>query len=207
MQHGFGFIARPVDPDPNGLGCLVLEGTEGHSEGLSWLSHDPRYYAKIPPLSQGSSCQYNSIGAFQLFDVDTQTATTYIPVAGGSKAHSIAVGYDSNQKLVLNIIHADGMAIVMSDHGITIKNSAGDAFIRIDASGILQNGNTKLVGAVDVGGTGAQPVINLTLFEAWWAAVVAAVSAVPVYGSAIGGAMGGMTAALPATGTTLLKGL
>lgn len=208
MMHPFGFISRPVDPDSaSGVGCLVLEGVEGGSEGFSWLCHDPRYQAKIPPLSQGSSCQYNCDGAFVYLDAQGHALTGYVPVEGGTQAHSFQIGYDTGGKLVLNFVHANGMAILMSDQTITIKNAAGDAYWELNAEGTVLNGNTKLVGGLDVGGEGAQPMINLTLFETWWAAMVAVVTAVPVYGAAIGGAMAGATATLPGTGTTLAKAL
>lgn len=211
VMHSFGFASRPVDPTSNDdglIGCIVQQISRGTAEEFAYLAHDPRYISKIPPLSQGSSCVYNSKGAFLDLDAATDTLTGYVPVPG-AKAHSLAIGYDSSSppKLVLNLVHADGMAILMSDEGITIKDATGASFIRIDASGVTVSGAAKLTSGLDVGGSGAQPVINATLFEAWWASMVLAVSGAGIPGAAVGAAMATMTATLPTTGTVLLKGL
>jgi hypothetical protein len=206
MPHGY--FARPLDKTADGNAAWVLAGVEG-GKGYVLTLQDPRSAANLPPHSKGSCGLCNDDGTFFLLDHDAQTATLYVKLDGGTKAHAIQVGYDSSStpKLCLNLIHANGMAILMSDETVVIKNAAGDAYIELNADGIVQNGNTKLVGGLDVGGSGAQPMINLTLFEAWWAGVVAAVTAVPVYGSAVGGAMATMTASLPGTGTTLAKSI
>jgi hypothetical protein len=207
-----GYLARPLDRGTDKVGAYLLCATEG-GKGYGMPLHDPRVSSVYPPISKGSNGIANDKGAFLVLDYDSDTATQYVPIEfDGSgvptKAHSVQIGKDSSTgKACLNLVHANGMAIVMLDETIVIKNAAGDAYIELSADGVVLNGNTKLVGGLDVGGSGAQPVPNLTLFEAWWAGVVSAVSAVPVYGAPIGGAMATMTAALPATGTLLLRGL
>jgi hypothetical protein len=159
MQHSFGFIARPVDPDANGgLGCLVLEGTEGHSEGFSWLCHDPRYYSKIPPLSQGSACMYNSAGAFIILDVDKETGIWYqlYDDSGTTKAHKLTMGKDGAGVPVVELKGGEGQYLQFQDSKATLRGT-GNASIKLDGNNCDLNGTANVAGSLTVA-TGTIPV-------------------------------------------------
>jgi len=207
----YGLISRPLDANADGEGALCLFVDEG-KEGFAWCGFDGRDLEKIPPASGGSSGLYNSKGSFFLQDYDTETTTFYVPIEGGAKAHLLQIGFDSSDppKRVVDLRHADGMSITMLENSVTIKNAAGDAYIEINASGIVLNGNTKIVGGADIGGVGGQPLINLTLFETWLAALgsaIGATGATPLTGASLGALFNSAALALPAVGTTLAKGL
>lgn len=209
-QPAYGFAARPVD----GTATEACNGFFSLDGEFAWCGHDARYSSKCPPLTSGSCAQWNNRGQFDLLDASEDTKTIYVPVAfdsGGTPtaAHLVQVGIDSNGKKVIDIRHADGMAIVMLEESISIKNKNGDAFITLNKDGAIINGNTKLVGAADIGGTGAQPLINATAFAAWWGALTAAVGGVatPITGTALAALMETAGQGLTATNTLLLKGL
>jgi hypothetical protein len=204
----YGFLSRPLQPEGS-EGALVLTGRDGH-DGFAWIGHDPRDVERLPQLTEGSSAQYNARGAFAVLEYETETYTVYQPVEENAKAHCLTMGYDSNEKLFIGLMHALGFALLMTEDALVLKNKAGDSYIEINATGITLNGNTKLVGGTDIGGTGGQPVINATLFATWWAALASAVTAqgaAPLTGATLGAALQAATAGLAATGTTLLKGL
>lgn len=153
----FGVVGRPLDAEGD-KGALTLFGDEG-AEGFAWVGYDCRDAEKWPPLSSGSVALVNSRGAYQLLDYETETSTLYVPIEEGAKAHMIQVGNDSNGKAVVDIRHADGMAVIMLENSLTIKNAAGDAYIELNDSGIVLNGNTKAVGGIDIGGGTALPLV------------------------------------------------
>lgn len=214
LAHPFGFAARPLDPDADGLGCAVLVGRSGSRDGFAWLSSDPRVVGKIPELKKGGSVQYGATGTYSVIDGDDGTWTEYVPCAFDAegtptKAHLVQVGLDANGERAISIIHADGMALTMLDERVVIANKAGDAYIEIGPDGIVLNGNVKLNGGVDIGGTGGQPLVNATAFAVWWTALQTAVDAVgttPLTGTALSGLMKTATAGLTAVGTLVAKG-
>lgn len=205
----YGFLGRPLQPS-FGLGAQTLYAQQGH-DGFAWIGHDPRDVAKLPQLTEGSAAIYNARGMYQLFDYDTETATMYVPMGDGSKAHAMTVGYDPAGKRTLSIIHSDGFAVVMTETSLTIKNAAGDAYVELNADGIVLNGNVKLVGGLDTGGGLAVPLTNNTSLIAWWGALVAATNALgpttPLTAGILGTLFAGMTAGLTPVGTTLTKGI
>jgi hypothetical protein len=94
-QPHFGFAARPVDADADGVGC---NGLFTNSGGFSWLAHDPRYNAKCPELSQGSSVHWCADGSHVLLDAVTGEIT---------------------------VKHFAGTKIVITATGITITGAGG----------------------------------------------------------------------------------
>jgi hypothetical protein len=215
LAHPYGFASRPVDPDADGLGCAVLVGKAGARDSWAWLGHDPRMASKVPELSKGASVQYGATGTFGLIDGEDGTWTQYVPCEfDGSgtptKAHLVQVGLDPNGEKTISIVHADGMAITMFDGKTVISNKSGNAYIEIGDDGIVLNGNVKLNGGVDVGGTGGMPLVNHALFVAWWNAMAAAITTakpdVPLAPSALGPMLATAGAGLAAVGTLITKG-
>ena len=157
LHHAFGFMARPVAPNSEGVGCNLLQAWEG-DELHCWLAADPRYIAALPELSEGSSVQYSSRGAFGLLDAEEDTWTKYVPVefnAAGTptKAHLIQVGIDGNGKRVINIVHADGFTISMhEDDGIQVRTLDSETFFAIKPGEItMQSQKIMLKGNVYLG--------------------------------------------------------
>jgi hypothetical protein len=187
VHSPFGFASRPLDPDDAGKGCQTLYAREG-GRGHAWFLGDPRVQDKIPALKKGASALYSAFGAFFHLETNDETsdptATLYVPVewtGGGpltgtpSKAHAVTVGIDGNGDRVLNLVHADGMALLMTAGGknsVIIKNKAGDAFLEVNDDGVINNGNAKQMGSLAVGvdaiaGDTTQPVVNESLLIAW----------------------------------------
>jgi phage baseplate assembly protein gpV len=154
LLHTYGFASRPLDPTGT-KGCSLFFGLDGH-EGFAWLANDPRVVDKIPPLAKGGSVQYASDGSFAAFDPDTHTWSLYVPYAQG-KAHSITAGLDGNNKPLLEVVHGDGMAVTMLEKSLVLRNAAGDAYIEINDSGIVINGNVKVNGALEANGAKITP--------------------------------------------------
>lgn len=218
-MHPFGFISRPVDPDGStGIGCYQLEGSSGGSEGFSWLCNDPRYQAKVPPLSQGSSCQYNSAGAFIVLDTDKEVAIQYQPYTdGGTKAHKVTIGKDGANVPVIELKHGDGQYLLFKQQGAELRG-AGNAFFQAKDNNCTLNGNGKVTGSLDVA-AGAIPAALATGLLAYLngleAALVALATAIDgktpsspgVAVGALNAALGGLAAAKAAIPSTMLKAL
>jgi hypothetical protein len=64
LSHSYGFLSRPLDPDPSGKGCNVFYYRKGTSEGFAWLANDPRVQALLPEILPGESFQYGAKGQF-----------------------------------------------------------------------------------------------------------------------------------------------
>jgi hypothetical protein len=208
--HPYGFEGRPLDRDAALAGAEALywfDGPEGHVMPLG----DSRGAGYLPQLSKGSSRQYSALGQFMLLDYDAETATLYTPFDSQTKAHVLTMGKDGNGKPYVGIVQSEGLALLMLEDSLVIKNAAGDAYIELNSTGIVLNGNVKLVGGLDVGGGTALPLLIGTLFQAWWSALSATLTAsgpsTPLTGSALGALFSAAAAGLTATQTTLTKGL
>lgn len=210
-MHPFGFISRPVDPDGStGIGCYQLEGSSGSSEGFSWLCNDPRYQAKVPPLSQGSSCQYNSAGAFIVLDTDKEVAIQYQPYTdGGTKAHKVTIGKDGADVPVIELKHGDGQYLLFKQQGAELRG-AGNAYFQAKGDNCTLNGNGKVTGSLDVA-AGVFPaalapglIAYLTGLEAALLALANAIdSKLPSTPGAAAGALSGAIGALAALKLTI----
>ena len=136
----------------------MLEGVQGSSRAFSWLAHDPRFYSKIPPLSQGSSCHYNSAGAFIVLDSDKQTAIQYQPYKDGTttKAHKITIGKAGDGTPLVEIKDGDGQYLQFQNK-VTVLRGAGNASIALDGGKCNLNGTTSVAGSLTVA-LGTEPV-------------------------------------------------
>jgi hypothetical protein len=153
LYHPYSFVARPRDPDDAGA-CQLFYQRAGTGEGFSWLANDPRDVGIIPPLKKGGSAWYCWTGAFQTFDGDTGTLTTYVPYDdnGTIKAHLITVGVDGNGTPIVEFASGTGLAVTLLDDTLTVKNASGSAYIVLDDSGTSIVGPFKAAGGADLGG-------------------------------------------------------
>lgn len=165
LHHPFGFVSRPRDPDldkegnpKEGQACNLFFGAEGDTQH-AWLGYDPRFIPNVPKLKKGGSAWYCAAGSFSTFDGEDGTQTTYVPV--GNSAHVVSIGVDGNGKAYIGIQHSSGLALTMLEHSITIKNESGNAYVEVNSSGIVLNGNIKLNGATIAGViTSAVPLVK-----------------------------------------------
>ncbi len=223
--HGpYGFISRPSDPDRDGLGCSVLRMQRGSQERYAWLGSDPRQVDWLPRLTKGGSAQYGGTTGRALtwreIDGETGSVIDYVPEewdadGNATAAHKIEAGVDGNGAPVVQIIHSEGMAVVMFDGAVTMADATGSGFITIKDGKIAASGALKATSGLDVGGTGG---VEVPLHPALAAAVnafAAAVSAAPT-GYADGGlalkaalvtAANALAAAVSAGKSTMLKTL
>lgn len=184
VQHPFGFLGRPADPDDEGS-CQALYAYEG--DQLHILpTQDTRALAKIPELKKGGSAQYDSAGSFGSFDPETHTYTLYVPVAFDAagtptKAHAITVGRAADETPLLSLVHADGAALLMqgdAKHSVILKNKSGSASILMDDDGqIALAGIARLASGVAAGSPAAVPLARAPELIAWATLVTAAVNA------------------------------
>jgi hypothetical protein len=221
VSHSFGFLGRPHDPDDDGLGCTVDVRRMG-SERFAWLGDDPRSVAWLPRVTKGGSASYGGkLGAaltWREIDGTTGTITDYVPVEwSGSgactKAHKIEAGVDGAGAPVIQMIHSDGMIVSLFDDGVTIADATGGGYVEVKGGNVTLNGSTKVVGGLDVGGTGGVPVPLQPALLAGLQAFAAAVTAAPIVpgdgGASLKVALTAASDALAATctPTTMLKTL
>ena len=174
MQPTFGFASRPVDKDGAGA-CTALLGYLGSRDGFAWVGHDPRYSAKCPPLTQGSSAQWNSSGAFSLLDSEEETLTIYIPLDGASKAHCVIVGKDANGKRTIELRHADGGYIRIDETSAVIRHN-GNGYVEIIGDKVNVNGQMNNPSGGSFGGPSAVPVAKVAELIFWAAKVNASLN-------------------------------
>lgn len=205
----YGFYGRPRDPGADGKGANVLywnDGDESHAIALN----DPRVAAVLPTLPKGGSVHHGGWGGFAIWDDDAETYTVYCPFDDAAKAHVLTIGKDGSGKPYVGLVHSSGLALTMLEETLVIKNPAGDAYIQLDADGIVLNGNVKMVGGLDVGGGTALPLVTGPALVAWMNQVAAAIASIPPVGggSAAGTAISTATIAFSSAGQTqLTKGL
>jgi len=211
----YGIAGRPKAPDTNGA-CHCLVGDAG-AESFVIPLVDPRLYAKMPVLTEGSSCLYADWGAWVQLDDATKTINVYNPYvfANGvaTKAHSVQIGLDSSGQAIMNFLHGSGTRISMVDDKITIANKSGTAFLEINNDGWFLTGNGKVLGALDIGNPSLPLAKAAGVVSALQAIATALASPVQVSpatgtgtltgGTAAASAIAGVTATIP---TAMLKG-
>lgn len=220
-----GCVFRPRQPEQ-------VEGADGTTRELGTEAigvqvgdelipvgwRDLRLNRNFPAPSEGTWAQVGYGGGFVSIDTVKlpgerlgDILTQYVPYAfdaNGTPTKAMAIIIDPATESV-RIIHGDGMAVLLEQRRTIIRNAAGDAYIEVGEGGIIVNGNTKLVGGLDVGGAAAQPLMTLTAFSTWLTALNAAISATgatPLTGASLGGLVTTAIAALAPVGTTLTKG-
>jgi hypothetical protein len=75
LSHPYGFLSRPLDPEPSGKGCSAFYYRKGSAEGFAWLANDPRVQALLPEILPGESFQYGAKGQFVRCHPDGKIST------------------------------------------------------------------------------------------------------------------------------------
>lgn len=170
-----GIVFRPREPEtirtPNGefyaeVGAEAMVARRGRLTPLAW--RDLRLNLRFPAPKPGSVAMVGYGGGFVSLDdyvppsqdpglrpyeiLQATRFTIYVPALTAqqstpAKAHAIIVDPETS---AISVIHADGMAIVLTDEGITLR--AGDSTwikmedgaITIAASKIVLAGNVAL---------------------------------------------------------------
>ena len=202
-QPPFGFASRPVD-FADGVGCNCLVSNAG---GFAWLGHDPRYNDKCPPLTQGSSAQWTSDGAFVLLDAVKHSTLWYVP--RGNSAHAITVGADANDADLIELRHAGGSLLYCKTDTGWMISVPGGGYIQINGTEVTVNGALTINTSLSVGGAGGQSVVNATGFALAITAASAAFAGggAPATQAQVMAALTALAAALqmPACATQMLK--
>ncbi len=160
LHHPYGFVGRPRDPDADGKGALVKLWLEG-DKGYAIAFEDVRIATLLPVVKKGGSAMYCATGGFVEFDGETGTLTAYVPYAFtgtiATKAHLLQIGLDPNGKPVVNVQSGEGPRFTILEKEITIANTAGDIWIRLNDTDGTISGNWKVTGALDVCSSVAPP--------------------------------------------------
>lgn len=205
----YGLIGRPLAANDEGLGAPVLYADEGR-EGFAWVGFDHRDLEIAPPLTDGSVALYNSRGAFWLLDYDTETATFYVPMDDGAKAHCFVVGKDANGKRATELRHSDGGYFRIDENSAVIRHN-GNGYIEIKGDKINLNGQLNNPSGGSFGGPASQPVVNATALAAAMSTAATAISALggsPVKGTDLAPIMATLAAAISsACATVSLKAI
>jgi len=170
---GIGVVAMPPPPSK-------VDGRDAYTEGVAIRTgdglipiayRDLRFNAFFPAPKPGSLTSVGWAGAFDSNEATlgvegspvSSLRTIYVPYAFSgttpSKAHVVTLdGTSGNESIAL--IHGDGMAVLIHDGGIVIRNAAGDAYVEVNASGVVINGNTVITGGATIGSpAGAVPAV------------------------------------------------
>lgn len=180
LSHAYGFAARPLDPDKDGIGCTLFRWNQRRRRHM-WLGDDPRLVDKIPQLKKGGSVQYGSDGSFASFDPETHTWTLYVPYAD-SKAHLVTIGNDGNGTPIVELASGEGPSFTILDKVTTLKNASGSAYAVLDDNGHSFVGPFKAAGGADLGGPTSEP---LAKFAALSAALTELATALPAIGAGL----------------------
>lgn len=201
--HPLGFAAkpRPTDVNPDGSikgggGCRLRIGHDGDELHVEFVG-DHRDLARIPPLpAAGGAVMYApgcAAPSFHVVRSDDGTHQTYVEV--GDSAHIITAGLDGNGDRILELVHADGMAITMLKGSVVVKNNGGSAYLEINDSGVNIIGPFKAAGGADIGGPGSVPLTKQPALTPVLTAIQAALGTMTPT-PATAAAMAALTAAL-----------
>lgn len=206
----FGIISRPHDP-ADGQGCQVLYAMEA-GRGHAWVLSDPRVIPLLPPIDKGGSCIYGgNIKAPAFFNIDglTNSMMFYVPYALDDdgvpqKAMSIGISVDNAGDENITIVHGEGTAVILKKDSVLLKNAGGDAYIEVNASGIILNGAVTIQGGASIGGTATEPLVSGPKLVALLGQLISIVAAINA--STTGAPAGALASSLSALLTKNTKG-
>ena len=85
-----GITSRPAEPADASTGTPVIVGTDGAS-CLAWCGLDRKVQAKLPTLTEGSTCVYAANGAYILLDADAGTISIVHASSDGTTSSTITI--------------------------------------------------------------------------------------------------------------------
>ena len=169
--RSLGMYGRPrpaVSPDDadgnNPAGAAEVIALKLDDRAYPVATRDLRISAKVNP-KDGEIGLAHYLGGFVSLkindDGDGTDIVIYAPHQDGSgvpdKSHAISLNSQTANSHI-SMMHSFGQSITLTkEGGIIIANKAGDAYIEVNDSGTTFNGNTSLVGGVDLGGDGVTP--------------------------------------------------
>jgi hypothetical protein len=169
VYGALGLIARALPADANGAVEPIYARTE---DGLVPIAaRDPRLSARTNPKDgEVMLVQYDGgfVSLKRNADNDGTDVTIYAPKADGSKASAISIDTsDANSNVT--IMHDTGVSVQLADGKILLMNRLGDAYIEVNDTGIVINGNVKINGAMVVGSPASGAPVALAGPIATWA--------------------------------------
>ncbi len=217
LSHTYGFLSRPLDPEPNGgKGCSAFYWRKGTSEGFAWLANDPRVQALLPEILPGESFQYGPKGQFVRCDADGKISsfTTDDATPNGKSVYSqvapagcTRVGpwgretFDSNG---YHLKHVSGARIDLGAiGGFPAPLDAVNSYVALSAASVIIEASTVSLGPGEpaLGMPAAKATIAqasdtalLTAHQAIMVAIDALVTAIGAVPSGSGPAAGAGTA-------------
>jgi hypothetical protein len=148
-----GVITRPLPPDANGAAEAICIRVEDGLFPIAW--RDPRLSAQTNG-KPGEAILTGYYGGFVSLKPNATSDgcdfTAYAPKADGSAASVISIDTsDANSNVT--IMHDSGVSVQLADGKILLTNRNGDAYVQIDDTGIVLNGNVRVTGSMSVGPT------------------------------------------------------
>jgi hypothetical protein len=146
-----GVITRPLPPDADGAAEAICVRTEDGLMPIGW--RDPRLSAQTNGKA-GEAILTGYYGGFVSLKPNAANDgcdfTVYAPKKDGSKASAISIDTTTSNSNV-TIMHDSGVSVQLADGKILLMNRLGNAYIQIDDTGIVLNGNVRVTGSMGVG--------------------------------------------------------
>src|SRR6187431_1662531 len=165
LSHTYGFLSRPLDPDPSGKSCSVFYYRKGTAEGFAWLANDPRVQALLPEILPGESFQYGAKGQFirchpdgkiSLFTTDDATPngkSVYQQVAPTGFTRVAPWGRETFDANGLHVKHVSGARLDLGAvGGLPPPLDALNSYVTLSAQMVRIEGATVSLGPA--GGAG-----------------------------------------------------
>lgn len=155
VYSALGWFGRPLDPDANGAADALCARVE---DGLiPFAMRDPRLSVKTNGKKGELGIAHYDGGFVSLkrnATNDGTDVTIYAPKADGSKASVISIDTTTANSNV-TIMHDSGVSIQLADGKVLLMNRNGDAYIEVNDTGIVINGNVNVNGSMVVGDSGS----------------------------------------------------
>jgi hypothetical protein len=180
LSHTYGFLSRPLDPEPDGgKGCSAFYYRKGTAEGFAWLANDPRIQDLLPESLPGESFQYGPKGQFirchpdgkiSIFTTDDATPngkSVFQQVAPSGFTRVAPWGRETFDANGFHLKHVSGARIDLGAiAGFPPPLDALNTYFTVSAQMVRIEGATVSIGPA--GGAGmpaAKATVTLTVFQ------------------------------------------
>lgn len=151
----YGFFGRPTDPDENGASSVLY--LQWGDQYFALPMGDPRRTVSLPPMPKGSSVQYCDRPSIDMHSGDDGTKTVYVEYPDGSTSHLLTIGFDGNDKPIVELAHGDGQSLMFYEGKSILKNKSGSVYLELTDDGGVHNGNLKVNGSLECNGASITP--------------------------------------------------